>query len=433
MQRVVGSMVAAVLTAGALASEADAAQWVAAWGAPINGSATSSLSNATVRDVARVTLGGDRIRIRLSNAFGTTPMHVGAASVALQKTSPEPGLVAGSSRPVTFGGSRSVTIPPKTDLLYSDPVDLPVAAQQNVAVSLFLPDGTNPGAGAAAWNTSFTTANGAGDKTGEDSGASFTESSTSPYGVTAIDVLTDEADGAVVGLGSSTFHGNNSTTDGFDRVLDLLSVRIDTEIGVGQRKGIVSAGIGGDPLHAGMNRLTRDVFSQTAVAGVMVYDVNDLASRKATEIEDDYRKLIAQAHARAVRVYCPTWPPAAQSAPSTISGNERRKLNTWILQSGECYDIVDWDAVLRGAVVQDEYDPLYFSDGIHPNPAGHKAMADATPLRWYRFAVPAPASPAPAAAAAPPRVFASALGLPAPRRCVSRRNFAIHVLAPRGQ
>lgn len=115
-----------------------------------------------------------------------------------------------------------------------------------------------------------------------------------------------------------------------------------------------------------------------------------------------------------MRVLCPTWPPAAQSAPSTATGNERRKLNAWILNSGECDDVVDWDAVLRGNSVSDEYDPAYFSDGIHPNPAGHAALADAVPLRWF-----------PAAAAANPAA-------PAPAGCASRRMFTIHLRAPRG-
>jgi hypothetical protein len=266
---VLGVLLAAAC--GGRSEAADPARWVAAWGAPITGSATSSTSHATVRDVARVTLGGSRVRIRLSNALSTTtPLHVAAASIALQKSNPGAALVPGSSRAITFGGRPDITVPPKTGYVYSDPVDFPVAAQQNVAVSLYLSDSTNPGAGGAAYNTSYVTANDAGDRTGDESATPFTTTTTSPYAVTAIDVLTDEADGAVVGLGSSTFHGNNSTTDGYNRVLDLLSARIDNEMPSGQRKGIVSAGIGGDTLHAGLDRVARDVLSQTGVAGVIV-------------------------------------------------------------------------------------------------------------------------------------------------------------------
>jgi hypothetical protein len=144
-----------------------------------------------------------------------------------------------------------------------------------------------------------------------------------------------------------------------------------------------------------------------------------------------------------VRAFCPTWPPAAHSA-NNLSTNERRKLNAWILNSGECDDVVDWDAVLRGAAVEDAYDPAYFSDGIHPNPAGHQALADATPLRWFRYAPTATAAATPASttaatgttetvAASSSPSFASDLGLPATRRCVSRRHFPIRIRVPRGQ
>ncbi|MDT7786279.1 MAG: hypothetical protein QOF58_4698 [Pseudonocardiales bacterium] len=382
-------------------------RWIAAWGAPVGSVAVSgiplatgtSAANTTMRSVARVSIGGSAVRIRVSNAASVdAPLTIGRAAIGLQKTPGSPELVAGSLRPITFNGQPGITLPPKTDAVYSDPIELPVKAQQDLAVSLFLPGPENPPSPGASYSTQFAAASDAGDLTQDVPGTAFTGSGTSTFALTAVDVLTTEADGAIVGLGSSTFHGSNSTQDAYNRVLDLLSTRINAGIPSGTQKGIVSAGIGGDTLHAGLDRLDRDVLTQSGVAGVMVYDVNDLSSRTAEEVKADYRILIARAHAREVRVLCPTWPPAAQSAPSTVRSNERRKLNTWLLQGGECDDIVDWDSVLRGAVAEDEYDPAYLSDGIHPNPAGHAAMADATPLRWFRFTVPGPAEAAAPAA-----------------------------------
>ncbi|HUS25002.1 MAG TPA: GDSL-type esterase/lipase family protein [Candidatus Binatia bacterium] len=372
--------------------------WIGAWGAPITGSSAGP-ANATVRNIVRPTIGGHRLRIRISNAMdAATPLNIAAATVALVKEGAQ--IVPGSTRVITFnGGSRSVWVPPSTDFVYSDGLDFPVQAQQDLAISLFLPDTTTPVGSGAAWSTSFVTADGGGDRTLEEDGASFAPiggdqappetplvcSGCSTYALTAIDVMTDEADGAVGAIGSSTFHGNNSTRDSHRRVLDQLSVRVNAEVPRGRQKGIVSAGIGGDTLHAGLGRLARDVWSQSGLKAVMVYDVNDLSSRTYQEIRDDYLILIADAHQRGVQVYCSTWPPAAQSAPAKPT-QERSKLNAWLLNSHACDRVVDWDAVLRSDIAPDEYRADYFSDGIHPNDAGHTAMAQAVPvLEWFGF------------------------------------------------
>jgi lysophospholipase L1-like esterase len=425
---VAGMLLAAPGTVGAAASHA---HWVAAWTAPMTGSSTGGPANATVRNIARVTLGGTRVRIRLSNPLSTdTSLVVGAAYVAIQKpdAAVSAQLVPGTNRRLTFSGKPGVTIPPKTDFVYSDPVDLPVKAQQNVAVSLYLPAATEPGASAATWNSSYTTSNGAGDKTREEDGSSFSAPSPSnvgghqeplmcagctTYALTAVDVFTKQANGAVIGLGSSTFHGYNSDQNGFDSVLNDLSVRVNKELPSGQQKSVISAGIGGDTLHAALTRIRRDVYGQTDVTGVVLYDVNDIApnggSRTADQIEDDYRKVIADSHARNIRVFCSTWPPESTDL-SPSATNERNKLNAWILNSGACDDIVDWDRVLRDPHAPETYFPDYYSDSIHPNAAGHKAMADAVPLRWFRLANLAPNATVP---------------------CVDRRKFKFHIHQPR--
>ncbi len=151
------------------------------------------------------------------------------------------------------------------------------------------------------------------------------------------------------------------------------------------------------------------------VTGVIAYDLNDIApptSHTAVQVEADYRKLVAESHARGIRVFCPTWPPDASLATPT---DERSKINAWILSSGECDDVVDWSVVLRDPEQPNAFRPEYFSDGMHPNPAGHQAIADATPLRWFT---------------APP--LASGSTALSPTGCVSRRRLVIHLRAPHG-
>ena len=388
MRRFVFLLVAVALFAAPLHAGAASRSptWIAAWAAPITNSAVATVgstsgapSNGTVRNVSYVTLGGTDVRIRVSNAFGgSTPLRIGSASVGIKGD----GASATALRRVTFHGKPGITLRGGTQYAYSDPMRLFVRAHQLVVTSLYFPAGTNPDAFTANYNTSYLTANGSGDHTRDSGGEAYTQTTTSTYALTAIDVLTKEANGAIIGLGSSTFHGTASTLDTYGRVLDLLSVRAKTYISYGNRKSVISAGIGGDTLHAGLSRMSRDVFSQTGVTGVILYDINDLSSRTAEQIIDDYRIAIRASHARKIEVFCPTWPPASQSTPG-FPTQERSKLNAWILNSGECDDVVDWATVLEEQTTHMTYRPQYFADSIHPNQAGHKALADATPLRWF--------------------------------------------------
>ena len=384
-------LITIALALAAVHVHADAAPkpaWIAAWAAPITDSAVATLgstsgapANATVRNVSYVELGGRSLRIRVSNAFGGgTPLRIGSATVALVGDGAS--INGATIRRVTFGGRRGITLKGGTQYAYSDKITFNVRAHSLVAVSLYLPSGTNPNAFTANYNTSFLTDNDAGDHTADPSADAFTGTTGSTYALTAIDVLTPEANGAIVGLGSSSFHGTASTEDTYGRVLDLLSVRVKRYISAGNRKSVISAGIGGDTLHAGLSRMNRDVFSQTGVTGVILYDINDLSSRTAEQIIDDYRIAIREAHKRKILVFCPTWPPAAQSNPG-FPTQEKSKLNAWILNSGECDDVVDWAVVVEEQTTHMTYRPQYFADGIHPNDAGHKAMSEATPLRWF--------------------------------------------------
>jgi lysophospholipase L1-like esterase len=354
-------------------------RWIAAWGATPEGSAVAE-ANSSVRNIARISAGGSRVRIRLSNPGEGQPLVVGAATIGLQKGTVGAEVVAGTIRKITFRGRPGITLPPKTDAVYSDPVDFPVRANQNVAITLHLPSSTNPDVGGAQWNSSYYSAADAGDKSRDPGGSAFTTARTATYALTGVDVLTRDVDGAIVGFGSSTLHGSNSTRDGYDRVLDLLITRSQQEVPAGRRKAIVGAGIGGDTLHAAVARFQRDVLSQTGVSAVIVWVTNDLATRNAAQIIEDYEIVIKQARAAGVRVFCPTWVPGAQSLAQRA---ERAKLNEWIMNSGRCDDNVDWDRAMRNDVVNDTYKVEYFSDGIHPNAAGHAALSRAVPRRWF--------------------------------------------------
>lgn len=407
-----------------------AAQWVGAWGASPVGDGTGGLTNATARNLVRLSVGGSAVRLRIENVYGGAPLVIGRASVARAVAPANAALVPGTSRAVTFdGGKPGIALPPGTAYAYSDPVELPVHDGEDLAVDFQLPT-AEPGAVTATHNTSFVTADGTGDRVGQVSPDGFTPGQSSggfgvnapvplscdgcsTYGLTGVDVLGDEASGTVVGLGSSTFQGDGSDPNGWNSVLNDLAGRIDSELPSGHRVGVVNAGIGGDTLHAGLTRAVRDAFSVSGVTAIIVYDINDVAvtnGRTAEQVEADYRTLVGEAHARGIRAYCPTWAPDASIASPT---DERGKVNAWLLSGTTCDGVVDWDAVLRNPLAPQTFRADYFADGIHPNTAGHAAIADAVPLSWLTTAALGGAS-------------ISTL-------CVSHRVVLLHLRAPHGE
>ena len=355
-------------------------QWIAAWGASPEVRHVAA-ADSSVRNIARISVTGTEVRVRIANPReNEPPLNVGSATVALQLGSVGADVVPGTMTELTFDGRPGIVVAPGTDAVYSDPVDFPVVANENLAVTLYLPQSVNPDVGGGQWNTSYATAAGAGDKSGETAGSVFTTTSDATYALTAVDVLSTDANGAVIGFGSSTLHGSNSTRDGYDRVLDLLITRIQDEVPAGNRKGIVGAGHGGDTLHDAVRRLDRDALSQSGVSDIVVWATNDLASRTAEQIIEDYETVIKRSHAGGVQVFCPTWMPAAQSLGAR---DDLTQLNQWISTSGRCDGTVDWDRTVRDETDRSAFAPEFYSDGIHPNAAGHAALSAATPLRWF--------------------------------------------------
>ena len=177
---------AIALLAGQALAQDSSQGWVTAWGASQQGLGEASISNATVRMIARVTIPGDSIRIRLDNTFGTAPVIFGNGRVGPRIQGPA--VAATLNKPVTFNGKNSVTIPAGGSVR-SDAVALHVEAQQDLAVSLFV-SGANvaPSQHGNAVVTSYLTANDAGDQTSSEDGKPFTAKTTAMFWLKSIDV-----------------------------------------------------------------------------------------------------------------------------------------------------------------------------------------------------------------------------------------------------
>jgi lysophospholipase L1-like esterase len=359
-----------------------------------------SLRNQTLRQVARVSVGGSRVRVVLSNEYGTQPLVIGSAHVALAGTGAA--IQAGSDRALTFGGQETVTVPPGAPVI-SDPVDLAVASLGSLAVSLFLPE-----------ITPTTTWHNEGVQTGYISGegnfageAEFKPAQTVLSRIFLREIMVEPEPGtrAVVTFGDSITDGATSTPDANHRWPDFLAERL---VNAGAKVAVLNEGISGARVlrdRMGDNalaRFERDVLSHAhADTVVLMMGINDIgwpetilvpkgeAAPTAQDVIAGYKQLIARAHAHDMRILGATLTPFED----TFHGNplygyyseakeaKRQAVNDWIRTSGAFDGVIDFDAVARDPAnpkhIRAEFDS---GDHLHPQDTGYKAMAESVDL-----------------------------------------------------
>lgn len=378
--------------------------WAPDFFAPV--SIPRSLRDQTIRQVARVSLGGDKLRIEISNEFGDAPMTVGTATIGKAGTD---GAAEGIV-PVTFGGEPSVTIPPGA-LVWSDAVDLAVAPLDSLAVSLYLPEITPT----TTWHNDGrqTAYIGAGDQTGS---ASVTADATTNARIFLSGILADAKEGAraVVLFGDSITDGDSSTPNENNRWPDVLAERI---VAAGADVAVLNEGISGARVlrdRMGTNALARfdeDVLSHPyADTVVVMMGINDIgwpdsmlvpAGEPAPSAEDiiaGYRQLIERAHAHGFKIIGATLTPfedTFQGGPLEGYYNpekemKRAAVNEWIRNGGGFDGVVDFDTLVADPANPKHIAAAYDSgDHLHPNDAGYEAMANAVDLTLLGVDAPA--------------------------------------------
>jgi lysophospholipase L1-like esterase len=398
------AVVAGMLLCGNTA-QAQAPHWVGAWmAAPcppddVHPHANEfGLQAETVRQIVHLSIGGVAFRVRMSNAFGTAPLVVGPVFVGQRTTGPD----VTENKPVTFGGKSDVTIAPG-EWVESDAVNVPAAADSDLAVSFFVPGKLNaPAIHYDALQTSFVAK-------GDQAAAAALSSShkiSLDLILTGVDAATRTAPGAIVALGSSTTDGAHSTANANHRWPDYLSARLRKADGAAA-PGVLNAGISGNRvLHDGkgswgpifgqsaVSRFTRDVLSEPGARYVVIFEGgNDLRQASSSEsvsarqIIMGYELLTREAHERHIKVILGTITPFEGTGGSDDHPGwegERLEVNDWIRKTNETDGVVDFDAAIRDPSYPSRILALYDSgDHLHPNDAGYQAMAGSINLNLF--------------------------------------------------
>ena len=412
--RAVGAALVATLTlSGASTGHADGRrEWSGAWAGaqhrPWHNEwdgpnwSLGGFADQSIRQVVRITTGGTRVRVRLSNRYGTRPLRVGGATVA--KTGDGARVRPGTMRRLTFGGSPEATIPAGRDAI-SDAASLVTAPLERLTVTLYLTRPTGP---ATFHEGGMTTTYRAGGNHVSDAGAdAFAgETSHSWYYLTGVDVTGGRPRGAVAAFGDSITDGFGSTPGADNRYPDELAERLAA---AGTPRGVLNAGINGNMLltdsscaagEKALARFGRDALDRPAVRAVVVllgtndiglggldFGCGEFPEVTARRLIAGHRALIRMAHARGVTVIGATVTPFKPAQPyySTTHEAVRTGLNRWIRHSGEYDAVVDLDRVLAEPADPQRLRTAYDSgDHLHPNDAGTRAIAAAIDLTLRR-------------------------------------------------
>jgi lysophospholipase L1-like esterase len=383
------------------------APWVGTWAAsPFGGDiwhTVPTLVDSTLREIVHTSIAGKALRVRFTNEFGTEPLHIDAATIALGAGTSA--IQPDSLHALAFNGSPSIVIPAGAQIL-SDPVDMATPALADLTVSFFLPlqQVSNVSVHPSAQQDNYIQTG-----TNQVSAATLTAPTTvqSWYFLKGIDVQPDvpAADarkpGAVVAFGDSITDGAYATVDQNHRWPDDLAVRLHNNPATANLS-VLNEGIGGNCVLitcAGPNalaRFDRDVLSQAGVKYVIILEsINDIGSLHepnhpnyrltAQDLEQGLNQLVVRAHEHGIKVFGGTLTPYGGAGYSTDQGEQiREAINTWILSSGVFDGAIDFDKATRDPAHPLAFQSAYDSgDHLHPKDSGYAAMADSIDLTLF--------------------------------------------------
>jgi lysophospholipase L1-like esterase len=348
------------------------------------------LSNNTLRQVVHVTLGGSKLRVQFSNTYGSGPVTIKAAHLAVSKGGSA--IDTATDKALTFKGASSITIQAK-EAVYSDTIDFNAAPLSDLAVSIYFGETSADVTGhPGSRTTSYI-------QSGDAVTAADMESAVKTdhwYILSGIDLQLDDSYACVVTLGDSITDGRGSTTNGNDRWPDNLARRLQAEANTA-KIGVLNQGIGGNAVVTGglgptaLARFERDALGQSGVRWVIILNgVNDIGGSKSPKVATDliaaYEQFIDKAHAHDILVYgVPILPFGGSMYDSNDHEAARQIVNKWIRTSGKFDAVIDLDAAVRDPANPTRLLPAYDTgDHLHLNVAGYQKMAEAIDLDLFK-------------------------------------------------
>ncbi|RVT74875.1 SGNH/GDSL hydrolase family protein [Flavobacterium sufflavum] len=374
-------------------------KWVGTWATapqliePNNLPPDPGLSNNTLRQIIRVSLGGNKIRLRLSNIYSKDSLFINAVSIAEPSDSCQ--VIPASLSKLTFGGKKGVVLSPGSDI-YTDPVNFKLKANSLLAITIFYGKTTKSLTGHPGSRTTSYLLK------GDQSGNAVFKNSVKTdhwYSIMNVDVRTEKSSAVVAALGNSITDGRGSGTNRQNRWTDILSQRLLANSST-ENVGVLNFGIGGNCVVRGglgptaLDRFDYNILNQSGVKWLIILEgINDIGGIKkaedapvmAKELIDAYQLMIDKAHARGIKVYGATILPFAKSFYDAPFRQEARSIvNKWIRTSGKFDAVIDFDRLMEssesGVILPDMHDKDY----LHPNQEGYKKMGEFVNLDLFK-------------------------------------------------
>jgi lysophospholipase L1-like esterase len=376
-------------------------KWTGTWSTapqlvePGNMPPAPGLTNNSLRQIVRVSIGGDTLRVRFSNEFSTSDVTMKSVQIAVSTGGGT--IDVSTNRELKFNGGSEVTLNARTAVT-SDPIAFTATPRMDVAITIYYGQTSSAVTGHPGSRTTSYIIAGNDPARTDFAGAVTTDHW---YTINTIDVLAPSTAACVAILGNSITDGRGSTTNMQNRWPDIFSEALLKNPGT-QQVGVLNLGIGGNCVLAGglgptgVVRYDRDILNQQSVRWAIVFEgVNDIggvtSAAAATTTADNliaaYRQMVVKAHAKNIIIYGATITPfKGNSYYNQYSEACRNTVNQWIRTKGNYDGCIDFDKTMRSPVDTAKLVSAFQNDGLHPDAAGYGTMGRSIDLKL--FAVP---------------------------------------------